>query len=195
MTVIPFDPNRRRKGQPPTPVESPAPWLSRPTRRAAPAAQQLAADQAVKDRDGYARATNRQHTERLLAEGVPVPARISMALDIGGHEGPEVDVAVGTFEGNPDGDVDLWECGLASPDAAQVKLLADLTGFPVAWFYQPFEPGPLLGGDGHAWICWTDSRGCQSPEPDVIDENGVLHYGGERRQPPTWWTGGQGALF
>ncbi len=190
--VIPFDPNRRRKGRPPKAAESPAPWLSRQARSAAPEAQKLAAEQAMEHRDRYSRAQNRQETERLLAEGTPVPARISMALDMGGHEGPEVDLAVGTWEGNPAGDVDLWECGLASPNAEQVKLLAELTDFPVAWFYQPMEPGPLVS---RMVICWTDSRGCQSPEPDVIDENGVLHYGGERRQPPEWWTNGQPALF
>lgn len=192
-TVLPFDPKRRRKGQPPKPPASPAPWLSRQARGGTPEAQRLAAEQASRDRGRYAAAAGRQRDAELLAEGTPVPARITMALDVGGHEGPEVDLAVGTFEGNPAGDVDVWECGLAVPSAEQVKLLAVLTGFAVRWFYEPMEPGPLLGGDGRMWICGRG--GCESPEPVVIDERGVLHYGGETRQPPEWWANGQPALF
>jgi hypothetical protein len=64
--------------------------------------------------------------------------------------------------------------------------LSVLTGFPVAYFYLPIEPGPLLGGDGRMWVCSTD--GCESPEPDWVDERGVLHYGGEPpRTPPAGW--------
>ncbi len=168
--------------------------MSRHTRQADRRAQELAAAQNVDAHGRYLAALERQRHERTKTD-LPVPARITMALDLGGHEGPEVDLAVSTFEGNPAGDVDLWECGLASPSEEQVRLLSTLTGFPVPWFYKPMEPGPLLGGDGRMWICWTDGRGCQSPDPDIIDEHGVLHYGGERRQPPEWWTAGQPALF
>lgn len=109
-----------------------------------------------------------------------------MAFDLGGHHGPEVDVACGAVEPA----VDLWESGVEVPTPEQVKLLAKLTGFPVAFFYRPIEPGPLFDG---MWICWTDKRGCQRPEPDYVDERGVLHYGGQplRTPPPTF----QGALF
>ncbi len=186
-TVVPFDRSRRRKPEPSTE------WLSKRSRSAPPEARRLAAAQNVDSHNRYLNALERQRHDREKT-ALPVPARISMALDIGGHEGPEVDLAVGTFEGNPAGDVDLWECGLASQNAEQVKLLADLTGFPVEWFHKPMEPGPLLG-EGRMWICWSDSRGCQSPEPDIINDRGVLHYGGERRQPPAWWTDGQPALF
>lgn len=189
--VIPFDPNRRRKGRPPAPPDGGNEWLSPQSRKADPRAQTLASQQNLDGHHRYLNALERQRHDREKT-ALPVPARISMALDMGGHEGPEVDLAVGTFEGNPAGDVDLWECGLASPDEEQVRLLAELTGFPVEWFHKQMEPGPLVG---RMTICWTDSRGCQSPEPDLIDDKGVLHYGGEQRQPPEWWTNGQPALF
>lgn len=121
-----------------------------------------------------------------------VPARITMALDAGGHEGPGVDVACGTWEGNPDGDVDGWEAAAAAPTAEQVWLLSVLTGFPVPWFYRPVVTGPTLGP---VTICSrTGRRGerCRTVEPSVVDDRGVLHYGGEPRR-----TAGpaQGALF
>jgi hypothetical protein len=191
--LVPFVPGRRRKAKPP-PDEVDNGRLHWRSRQAHPEARELAAQQNTTAQHRYLNALERQRREREATD-LPVPARITMALDLGGHEGPEVDVACGTFEGNPDGDVDLWECGLASPTAGQVKLLAALTGFPVSYFHKPIKPGPLLGGDGRMWICWTDSRGCQSPEPDLVDEAGVLHYGGERRQPPDWWTRRQPALF
>ena len=186
--VVPF----RRRGTPPPPTD-PQPSdlaLSASSRRAAPGARALAAEQLATERARYAKARNRQNEERLLREGTPVPARITMALDLGGHEGPEVDIACGTAEPM----VDLWECGIEVPNADQVKLLGELTGFPVAYFYEPIEPGPLLGGDGRMVICWGGRRGCEFPERDVVDEHGVLHYGGERRQPPKGWNG-QGAMF
>ncbi|HEU5108826.1 MAG TPA: hypothetical protein VFT95_09740 [Micromonosporaceae bacterium] len=132
-------------------------------------------------------AAARQRNDALIATGNVVPARITMALDLGGHEGPEVDIACGAEEPA----VDLWECGVEVPTAEQLRLLSELTGFPVAYFYRPVEPGPLLGGDGRMWICSTD--GCESPEPDWVDERGVLHYGGvPPRTPPANW---QGTLF
>lgn len=180
--VIPFDPSRRRKDQAATS------HLDQHAKQAAPQAQQLAAEQSLAQRLKLAKAQNRQRTEQLLREGVPVPARITMALDMRGLEGPEVDLACGTWEGNPDGDVDAWEVADAVPTPEQVKLLAELTGFPVAYFYEPVKPGPQLDG---MWVCGP--RRCHRPEPDVIDERGVLHYGGQpRRTPPAT---AQGALF
>lgn len=190
--VIPF---RRRE---PDPRPSDAALHPR-SRRGAPGARQLAADQAAVERERYAKAANRQREADLLANGKPVPARISIALDYGGHEGPEVDLAVGTFEKNPAGDVDVWECGLASPTGDQVKLLAELTGFPILWFYEPIAPGPILGRPGQIIICYrrkVNGKRCHAVEQDYVDENGVLHYAGEPpRRPPKWWTDGQGALF
>lgn len=91
----------------------------------------------------------------LDPDGVPtgapiVPARITLALDARGLYGPEVDEAVGTYEGNPAGDVDAWELGDATPTRDQVRLLADLCHLPVAFFYTPEDSWER---DGHMWIC------------------------------------------
>jgi hypothetical protein len=192
-TVIPFDPARRRNRTPPAPAPDPHAALHPRTRQAPAQARELAAQQNAAARNRYDRARAGQRQERLLATGRPVPTRITVALNLGGHEGPQVDLACGTWEGNLDGDVDGWEAGTATPTAEQVKLLAALTGFPVSYFYLPVKPGPFLGGDGNMWICWRDRRGCVSPEPDWVDERGVLHYGGEPPRTPPPAT--QGALF
>lgn len=185
--VVPFDPKRRRKGQPPTADIAPGhQFLSAQSKRAQPGARELAANQARTENERWARKHWRREEQRLLAEGTPVPARITMALDLGGHEGPEVDIACGAVEPA----VDLWECGVEVPTAEQVQLLAQLTGFPVRYFYLPVKPGPIVDG---LIICWTDGRGCERVEPDYVDERGVLHYGGEPpRTPPKTF---QGALF
>lgn len=140
----------------------------------------LAAAQNAPGRERYAAAAIGQADAALIAAGRSVPAWISMALNVGGHEGPQVDLACGTWEGNPDGDVDMWEAGSAVPSGEQVQLLAGLTGYPVAFFYRSFEPGPLLGGQ--VWICSRrkiNGRRCTPVGPDWIDERGVLHYGAD----------------
>jgi hypothetical protein len=121
--VTPF----RRPGQAPPPAGE----LSR--------ARALAAEQNAGPRERYGAAISRQRAERLIATGKVVPARITMALDIRDLEGPEVDIACGAAEP----DVDMWELGLAVPSPEQVTLLAELTGFQPAFFYNPIEPGPL----------------------------------------------------
>lgn len=68
---------------------------------------------------------------------LPVPARIALALNAIGAEGPDVDIACGTWEGNPAGDVDAWEAGEAFATPVQIAKLAAYTGHPVGWFYQP----------------------------------------------------------
>jgi hypothetical protein len=160
--------------------------LSRSARRAQSGARALAAGQAEAQRAGYAAALARQQDERLIRSGRVVPARITLALDLRGLEGPEVDVACGGTEP----DVDMWELGLATPAPRQVAMLAQLTGFPVACFYQPLRPGPLAGSA--ITVCHGGRRGCETREPDVIDESGVLLYGGRPRElpPPV-----QGTLF
>jgi hypothetical protein len=128
----------------------------------------------------------RQRNEQLIRAGKVVPARITLALDFCGLEGPEVDTACGAAEP----DVDMWELGLAVPAPEQVAKLAELTGFPVAYFYQPIKPGPLAGSA--IFICRRGRRGCEIREPDVVDENGVLLYGGKPRDLPP---AAQGTLF
>lgn len=171
--VVPF--RRPEKAAPARPAGAPAVGRGR----------RLAAEQGAEDRDRYARAANRQETARLLATGRPVPARITMALDLRGLDGPGVDIACGTVEPY----VDLWECGLEVPTAEQVRLLAELTQFPVRYFYLPIKPGPALGG-GPIFMCGP--RKCEVIAAHVIDEHGVLHHNGIPRIPPPGW---QGHLF
>jgi len=120
-------------------------------------------EQNAEDRERYAEAARHQEDERLLREGIPVPARITIAL--GDWDGPDVDVAVGTFEGDPAGDVDAWEDpdDPRLPTGEQVRLLAEHTGFPIAWFYQPYTAAPMRG-----IICWRGQRGCETFEDDGI---------------------------
>lgn len=73
------------------------------------------------------------------------PKRATLALDAAGLYGPDVDRACGTYEGNPDGDVDGWELGESVPTPEQVALLAELTRLPVDYFYAPLPPGTETG--------------------------------------------------
>jgi hypothetical protein len=102
-------------------------------------------------------------TEKLIAgrAGRPYPDRITAALDMRGLDGPEVDVACGAAEPA----VDRWEAGQEVPSRRQVELLADLTGFPVAWFFTKPTKLVLTG-----WICGAD--GCEQfderPDADIV---------------------------
>lgn len=136
-----------------------------------------------RQRGSYAAALARQESDRLIAARKIVPARITLALDLRGLEGPEVDAACGAAEP----DVDMWELGLAVPSPEQVAKLSELTGFPVAYFYRPVKPGPLPGSP--LFVCGSH---CESSEPDVVDENGVLLYEGKPRELPR---AVQGTLF
>lgn len=138
------------------------------------------------DRVRFAAAAARQTNERLLATAKPVPARITMALDMRNLDGPDVDTACGAVEPA----VDLWECGVEVPTPEQLVLLAKLTDFPVGYFFRPIEPGPLFEG---VIMCSDRPRRCVSVETDYVDERGVLHYGGQPpRTPPA---GAQGSLW
>jgi hypothetical protein len=148
--------------------------VSGPTRRAPQPARDLAVTQNREHWGSYQEALSEQEAQRIIAAGPPVPARISIALNLGGHEGPEVDLAVGTSEGNPAGDVDDWEAARAVPTTEQVELLSALTGFPPSWFHRPLPPGPLVGGGGQAFMCGPG--GCTVVQPPWVDERGVLHY-------------------
>jgi hypothetical protein len=80
--------------------------------------------------------------EQLDDDGVPpgapvVPTRITTALDARGLDGPDVDEQVGTWTGNPAGDVNAWQRGEAVPSREQVRRLAELCEMPVVYFYEP----------------------------------------------------------
>ena len=97
----------------------------------------------------------RRDPAAYFAGQTPTPERITMALDLCMLEGPEVDRALGGEEPM----VDEWESGVRVPDLEQVQALAELTNFPIRFFYLP-PPPPLPGGI----ICGAD--GCQ-PLGDV----------------------------
>lgn len=97
---------------------------------------------------------------------LPVPARITLALDTRQLYGPEVDEACGVEEPA----VDEWEAGTRIPTVAQVAALAQLTGMPVEYFYLAVEV------PGQVFICDRSKRkhGLTVVESRV-DEHGVLH--------------------
>lgn len=94
-------------------------------------------------------AAERNHPADYYAGKAPTPERITMALDSCELYGPEVDESLGGEEPM----VDEWESGARIPTVEQVQALAQLTNFPVRFFYLP-PPLALSGG----WICGAD--GC-----------------------------------
>jgi len=103
-------------------------------------------DDGLSDRERYAKVLREQQRDRTRSR-TPVPQRITAALDLAELDGPEVDVACGTFERNPAGDVDAWEDvnDPRLPTHEQVELLAKLTGQPVGFFYEPWTtPGTII---------------------------------------------------
>lgn len=81
-----------------------------------------------------------------------VPGRITLALDLCGLYGPEVDIALGGREPM----VDEWEEGTRAPTREQVVALSALTHFPLDFFYKPLSTHERLGG---AWLCQRSGRG------------------------------------
>lgn len=70
---------------------------------------------------------------RKWAAGLVIPDHITVALDMGGHYGPEVDSACLAAEP----EVDLWEAGQLYPRWEQVRALSRLTGFGEIHFMGP----------------------------------------------------------
>ena len=93
-------------------------------------------------------ASERHDPAAYWAGKTPTPERITMALDYHELYGPEVDQALGGEEPM----VDEWESGVRVPTVEQVYAVAELTRFPVRFFYEP-PPPPLEG-----WMCGPD--GC-----------------------------------
>lgn len=84
---------------------------------------------------------------------MPVPARITIALDSIGAEGPWVDEYLGGAEPM----VDQWEAGELTPTRAQIEKLAELTHFPPEFFYkavQDWEHEPAT-----MFLCQMGRRG------------------------------------
>lgn len=92
---------------------------------------------AHRRREQHQRDTQSRETAyRAWKLGALAPWRITFALDSGGHEGPEIDVACGAVEPA----VDEWEAGTRYPTFEQLELLAALTGYGLAWFAATDEP-------------------------------------------------------
>ncbi len=68
-------------------------------------------------------------------QGLVVPHRITLALDVNRLDGPGVDEACGVREPA----VDRWERGTLYPEWEQLLRLAVLTGFDVAFFTSPAD--------------------------------------------------------
>jgi hypothetical protein len=83
-----------------------------------------------------AQAKSEAAARRVWEQGLLRPCWITQALDIGSHEGPEVDIACGAKEP----DVDRWEEGELYPTWRQLVLLAELTRHPLAFFARQDTP-------------------------------------------------------
>ena len=79
----------------------------------------------------------RSRKEGLKPERDIQQERISGARLLGGFT---LDQA-STLTGIPDADLMLMESGLLIPDVRQLQSLSLGLGFPVEWFYKPFEGG------------------------------------------------------
>lgn len=129
---------------------------------------------------------------------VPIPARITQALDHAGLFGPEVDAALGVEEPT----VDRWEAGEELPTPAQVERLAALTGRPVEWFSHPVADWEATrtrfflcdrsrrGENGlviaEAWIDWDGVQHVEEltpPRPPKRVKKPLLTSGGTSRDP------------
>ena len=84
------------------------------------------------DRGRYNQIAAEQARERRRSK-TPIPERITLALDMRQLYGPEVDRACGVEEPA----VDEWEAGTRVPTPEQIALLAELTNYPVGYFYEP----------------------------------------------------------
>ena len=121
-------------------------------------AKQARIDRALAKFDA---AAERHDPAAYYAGKTPTPERITTALDLRALYGPEVDRALGGEEPM----VDEWESGARIPDLTQVQALAELTGFPVRFFY--LEPPPPLD---NGWICGSD--GCRPLADDPVEGEG-----------------------
>lgn len=87
------------------------------------------------------------------------PWYITMALDLRGLDGPEVDEACGVQEPG----VDLWEQGELYPTFEQLCALAELTDMLPKWFVMDHRPGLADGSTARFHI-----RNYEPPPPPVL---------------------------
>ena len=109
---------------------------------------------------------------------IPIPARITHALDSIGAYGPEVDQQLGGEEPM----VDEWEAGLRVPTLHQIQLLAQMTRKPISFFYRPVQDWEMKpqrificergrrGENGltilNSWIDWAGVQHVEQETPD-----------------------------
>jgi hypothetical protein len=121
---------------------------------------------------------------------IPVPARITLALNLRDLHGDQVDHDLGVWE-SPAGEwepgtaVDRWEDGTLVPTAAQIKRLAALTGQPAAYFYRP--PADWEREPNRTHMCERGRRGDNGYTVirSWIDDRGVLHVEQETPDRPS----------
>lgn len=110
-----------------------------------------------KPRPPRASREDRQRWDR----GELVPDRITVALDLAGLHGPEVDVALGGAEPM----VDMWEEGVMYPSWSQLLKLAMVTGFPVSSFFIPVDLRQWYDIRRSTFICGPHRRDPVPPMP------------------------------
>jgi hypothetical protein len=128
------------------------------------------------DRAAYDRAARGQQQDRHLTR-TPIPARITIALDIRGLDGDQVDRDLGVWH-SPEGlwedgtAVDRWEDGTLTPTREQILALCRLTGHPWRFFYTPIEHHPE-----RVFICERGRRHGRglTVVTSTVDDKGVLH--------------------
>lgn len=108
----------------------------------------------------YLRVRDEQEARARWEAGLVVPHYITTALDLAGLYGPEVDEACGAHEP----DVDRWKAGELYPSWGQLCALAELTGYPVAFFVRPAE--------GRVEAEWTTAqfhvKNWTPPKPPIL---------------------------
>ncbi len=115
----------------------------------------------VRQRKGRARHDRERRTEearRAWDRGALRPWLLTMALDMRGLDGPEVDVACSVEEPM----VDLWEAGEVYPTWEQLLALAELTGVYVWWFTMPHRP------PDEPTTMRFHQRGYEPPPPPIL---------------------------
>lgn len=122
---------------------------------------------ARRGRTAHFRLADEQEAYRKWDAGLLVPHRITLALDARGLEGPDVDAACGAAEP----DVDRWEAGELYPTWEQLKLLSNLTGLALRFFFLP--PVPMAWGSLHFHF----------PDPDPRDPIATFEPGAREAKP------------
>ncbi len=86
-----------------------------------------------------ARLADQKEAYKRWRAGLVVPNRITMALNLRGLYGPDVDTACKATEP----EVDQWEAGERYPTWEQLQALADLTGYTARFFTLDGDPLPV----------------------------------------------------